>query len=292
MGKITLVVPYHNEEANLEECIHSILGQTEMPNEVIFIDNNSTDNSSEVVSRYTSQFNVSVRILEEGKKGIPFARNRGIRESGSDYVAFLDADCVAPTDYISSLLAGFGMGVQAVTGRYVLVGEDMALAKHRQAVWEHHFGWDKESRMIDHLNDQDGTLVSGCSAFDRKALLSIGGFDTKFLYMDDVAVSERFYRNGYRAFMDPHISVLHKIDTSESSIFLKDLHYGYDHALINLNIGAKRVRLYPNHFAILGKSIGKSLVKGDPQAFYQFRTLVYHKIGLFMRGLTIGGMYI
>lgn len=292
MKTLSLVVPYYNEEKNLESCIHSILCQSEPPDEVIFVDNNSSDNSPLIVGDHLPSFKFPVRNVTEDPQGIPFVRNRGVRESASEIVAFLDGDCIAPEDYVESLLRGFEQKVHAVIGRYLLIGCDARIAKYRELTWAEQFGWDLGRRVVTSLNDQDGTIVCGCSAFSKDTLTRLGLFDTRFLFMDDVVISEKFYRMGNIAFMNPDIRVQHKIDTREVSLFKKDLKYGCDHALLNLYIKQKRTKFYPLHYRNMLRYVKQAVLEGDQLASYHLRTLVYHKIGLFLRGLSIGGLYL
>lgn len=88
---ITLVVPIYNEEPFLHRCLDSIENQTVKFDEVILIDDYSTDNSVRIATQYA--FNNNWRlIVNKRNMGLSYGRNLGIKKANSDYVAFLDSD--------------------------------------------------------------------------------------------------------------------------------------------------------------------------------------------------------
>ena len=74
---VSLVIPAHNEEKYLGDCLESIAPQAHRLLEVIVVDNASTDNTAQVAAR--SPF---VRVVHEPRKGLLWARQRGYLESG------------------------------------------------------------------------------------------------------------------------------------------------------------------------------------------------------------------
>ena len=88
MPKISVIIPTYNTAHYLQEAIESVLAQTYTDFELIVIDDGSTDNTKEVVAPYLDR----IVFLETENNGPSKARNRAIRESSCEYVAFLDAD--------------------------------------------------------------------------------------------------------------------------------------------------------------------------------------------------------
>jgi glycosyltransferase involved in cell wall biosynthesis len=84
---VTVVIPCYNQAHFLGEAIESVLSQTYRNFEVIVVDDGSTDNTSEVASRYEG-----VRLIWQENRGLAGARNRGLEEAKGEYVVFLDAD--------------------------------------------------------------------------------------------------------------------------------------------------------------------------------------------------------
>jgi glycosyltransferase involved in cell wall biosynthesis len=85
---VTAVIPVHNGEAYLAEAIESVLAQSRPCEQVIVVDNASTDGSADLARGFGSE----VEVVSEPRRGIGFARNAGLRAARGDYVGFLDAD--------------------------------------------------------------------------------------------------------------------------------------------------------------------------------------------------------
>ena len=91
MGKrplVSVIIPNYNYGKFLEKTINSVLDQTYSQIEILVIDNGSTDNSLEIISKFKGDIKA---ILQENR-GQSGSRNRGIEESNGSLLAFLDAD--------------------------------------------------------------------------------------------------------------------------------------------------------------------------------------------------------
>jgi len=86
--KITVIIPTHNRKVVLGRAIQSVLRQTLPPDEILVIDDGSTDHTAEFVSETFPQ----VILIKQPNKGVSAARNRGIRIAKHDWLAFLDSD--------------------------------------------------------------------------------------------------------------------------------------------------------------------------------------------------------
>jgi glycosyltransferase involved in cell wall biosynthesis len=89
---ISVVIPCYNVEKYVEQCLQSLLNQTHKDLQIICVNNNSTDNTLSVLTRFASEQRLLITLVEESQKGAPYARNRGLQEVKGDYVQFLDAD--------------------------------------------------------------------------------------------------------------------------------------------------------------------------------------------------------
>jgi glycosyltransferase involved in cell wall biosynthesis len=96
---LSIVIPAYNEEDQLAECLVSISRQTVMPDEVIVVDNNSTDGSAKIAREFHF-----VTLIKENAQGISHAHHRGFRHASSQLIARIDADTVLPPDWVSKVL--------------------------------------------------------------------------------------------------------------------------------------------------------------------------------------------
>lgn len=85
---ISAIITTFNRAGVVSRAIDSILAQTRPPDEIIVVDDGSSDNTQEVVERYGP----AVRYVRQRNRGLSGARNTGVRESRCDWVAFLDDD--------------------------------------------------------------------------------------------------------------------------------------------------------------------------------------------------------
>lgn len=88
MNTVSVVIPAYNSAALLPRCLDSVLAQTLAAAEVLVVDDGSSDNTAEAVSRYGE----AVRLLRQPNGGPGVARNSGISAANGDWIAFLDAD--------------------------------------------------------------------------------------------------------------------------------------------------------------------------------------------------------
>lgn len=86
--EISVVIPTYNRAHFLVGAIESVFSQTHPAQEIIVVDDGSTDGTMAVVKKYNGR----VRYLLQQNKGPAAARNRGIREAQGEFIAFLDSD--------------------------------------------------------------------------------------------------------------------------------------------------------------------------------------------------------
>jgi glycosyltransferase involved in cell wall biosynthesis len=99
---LSIVIPVYNEQSYLKACLDSIVAQTQKPDEVIVVDNNSTDQTAKLAKSYKF-----VRLLREPKRGVVFARNRGFNAASSTLIGRIDADTILAADWVEKVKAAY-----------------------------------------------------------------------------------------------------------------------------------------------------------------------------------------
>lgn len=109
--RVTVVIPVFNEEKYIENCLECLHNQKVKADEIIVVDNNSTDRTLEIARRF------DIRILHEEQQGCIPARNRGFDHASCEIIARCDADSRAPSGWIRRIKHDFQRNaVQAVSG--------------------------------------------------------------------------------------------------------------------------------------------------------------------------------
>jgi glycosyltransferase involved in cell wall biosynthesis len=113
--RFAVVIPAYNEQAFLGQMLDSLLAQTLRPQQVIIVDDSSTDNTSKIATSYAAAHNFIRTVLQQSKplhlpgSKVVQAFNRGLRELSEPYdvILKLDADLILPTDYFEQLSEAF-----------------------------------------------------------------------------------------------------------------------------------------------------------------------------------------
>ena len=113
---ISVVIPAYNEESNIAAALESLVHQnTSKPFEVVLVNNASTDRTRTIAEQFVGKLNLT--IIDEPTKGRGSARATGFSRATGDIIFSLDADSIAPPNWISSFLPYFSdPDVVAITG--------------------------------------------------------------------------------------------------------------------------------------------------------------------------------
>ena len=118
MISVCAVIPVFNGESVIQRAVDSVLRQSEPPNEVIVVDDGSTDATATRLEAYGG----SIRLIRQERSGVSSARNKGIEASRSEWVAFLDSDDSWNVDKLGlqrkAVMASQGIG--CVHTRYII----------------------------------------------------------------------------------------------------------------------------------------------------------------------------
>ena len=99
--KITVVIPVLNEENLLPDTLQSLSAQTFNDYELVVVDNGSADSTAQIARQY------GCRVINEERKGVCFARQRGFQEAKGKIIASTDADTVVPPDWLELIVRSF-----------------------------------------------------------------------------------------------------------------------------------------------------------------------------------------
>jgi len=96
-GSVSVLIATYNRADLLPQALESLFNQTRVPDEIVVVDDGSTDNTPELLKSYGSQ----LKVIRQENRGLPAARNVGLRAATGDLIAFLDSDDTLPVDSIA-----------------------------------------------------------------------------------------------------------------------------------------------------------------------------------------------
>jgi cellulose synthase/poly-beta-1,6-N-acetylglucosamine synthase-like glycosyltransferase len=205
---ISIIVITFNEEENIRDCLDSLL-ELDYPEdkyEIIVVDA-STDFTPRIVEGYKK---VS---LIRSKKGFSQQRNVGLRAATFDILAYTDADCIVPRDWLKIINQTFrNKGIAAIGGNAFPPHRTNYFGKCVACVGQPAggaLGFDAIVTRTENGID----FIAGCNAvYRRSVLLDVAGFDNAFDNGGgaDVDLSRRMKRKGYYIDYVPELTVYHK----------------------------------------------------------------------------------
>jgi glycosyltransferase involved in cell wall biosynthesis len=101
--KVSTIIVTRNRSQELKHVLGSLATQDQKLDELIVVDNNSDDETKQLVKSFVKNTNFPVKYILEKTQGYPLVYNRGIREASYDWVAFIDDDCVASAYWFNSV---------------------------------------------------------------------------------------------------------------------------------------------------------------------------------------------
>ena len=225
--KVSVIIVSYNVSSYLEKCIESIYCSISIDDlEIIVIDNNSTDNSVDIVR---NKFPECTLIENEENLGFAKAVNIGISASKSDYICLLNPDTLVKKNTFFELYRFLSVSANtAITGAKILNPDGSFQASSRRnfptipGLAFKYIGLSKlfpMSRIFGYYNhtfiDSDqghktDSVSGACMMFKRKLVDIIGNLDERFfMYFEDTDYCLRASSVGYDVFFNPKAQIIH-----------------------------------------------------------------------------------
>ncbi|ACA17712.1 glycosyl transferase family 2 [Methylobacterium sp. 4-46] len=175
---VTVVITTYNHAHFLGEALASVAAQTRVPEEVIVVDDGSSDDPAAIVARWPG-----VRLIRQPNQGLSSARNTGLAQARTTYILFLDADDMLRPAAIAQGLAAFARspGVAFVYGAHERVDRD---GNPLGGAVYHAMAGDPVAALLHHnIVGMHATVL-----YRRDILSAAGGFDTRLRRCEDYDV--------------------------------------------------------------------------------------------------------
>jgi glycosyltransferase involved in cell wall biosynthesis len=212
--RISVIVPARNAAATLARCLDALSAQKTDDIELIVVDDNSTDQTAAIASRY--QVNL---IALPQHAGVSAARNRGAEASRGEVLLFIDADVILAPGGMSRILNTMARPeVGALIGSYDACPEEASMVSQFKNLAHHYF----HQRSPADAN----SFWGACGAVRREFFFAAGEFDEKRFKLpsiEDVELGYRMIDQGVRIVLDPELQVKHLKKWTLASLVATDV---------------------------------------------------------------------
>lgn len=213
--KLSVIIPTYNGGKDLGLCLQSLAASTCPPDEIIVVDDTSTDGSASLAAEYGAV----VLHLPDGPRGPARARNHGVAASGGDVLVFLDADVASHPETLGQIKAYLTdkPEVDALFGSYDTEPAAPGLVSRYKNLLHHY--------IHQHGRGEASTFWAGCGAVRREVFNAVGGFDESYLSaaVEDIELGARLRRRGYCIRLCPDIQVKHLKRWTFASLLTADI---------------------------------------------------------------------
>jgi glycosyltransferase involved in cell wall biosynthesis/SAM-dependent methyltransferase len=195
--RIAAVIPLYNGSKYIEAAIDSVFGQTRLPEELIVVDDGSTDDSAEIVARMSGP--VPITLLRKENGGQSSARNWGVRHAATELVAFLDQDDIWYPRHLELLEEPFLKSnvfppVGWAYSNLDEIDENGAVVNRR---FIDVISQNNRKERLSELAGANQYVLPSASLLLKSAIDKVGGFDSELTGYEDDDLFIRMFRAGY-----------------------------------------------------------------------------------------------
>jgi glycosyltransferase involved in cell wall biosynthesis len=219
--RVAIVVPVLDGGDVIDRCVRACLAQTRPADEVIVVDNGSTDATAAVAAA------AGATVLDEPERGSYRARNRGWRSTTADIVAFTDADCVPDSNWLAELTEPFASPTVAAVGGAIVQAELVSASQR----------WMVERKFLDQAQNAAHAFLpffaTANAAYRRSVLERLDGFEEAYLSAGDTDMSWRVQTlTPGRLVFRPTARVDHYVGKGLSEVTSRWYRYEAEHILL------------------------------------------------------------
>lgn len=227
--KVSFVIVNYNGADCLSGCLDSVFGQTRLPDEVLVIDNHSSDGSAAIAANRRSPV---LRLVQlNSNVGYPAACNIGIGEAGGDLVAILNNDIRLDPDWLRALLARDRPQWDFWASRIVFAFDPSRIDSAGDGMAVIGAAYKRGHGQSADRYEAEAEVFGPCGAaalYRRELLVETGGFDEDlFLIHEDGDLSFRARLLGFRCLFVPEARVIHQVNSSIGTLSETYVYYGH-----------------------------------------------------------------
>ena len=213
---VTAIIPLYNGQHFIEESLNSVLAQGRKPDEILVVDDGSTDGGPELVERI-AKTNPTLKLLRKPNGGQSSARNFGVKHSTGKLIALLDQDDAWYPNHIERLIRPFEDPKRPHKLGWVYSNLD-EIDRAGNMMVRHFIHRDHHPKTNVYMClDRDMFVLPSASLISREAFEAVGGFDEQLIGYEDDDLFFRLFRAGYaNVYLDEALSAWRIYSSSTS----------------------------------------------------------------------------
>jgi glycosyltransferase involved in cell wall biosynthesis len=174
MPFFSVIIPLFNKENFIEDTLKSVLNQSYIDFEVIIVNDGSTDNSTQIISKFTDS---RIRVFTKENYGAAAARNYGIEKSQSNYISFIDADDYWYPTFLQEMLEKINHFPD------IKVFSAAIEIETSKTIFPAHYSIKKtdDYEIVNYFSasTKETVICTSCAVFNNVVFEDVGNFDTQ-----------------------------------------------------------------------------------------------------------------
>ena len=202
MKKLTVaaIIPARNEEQDLPNCLDSAVKQTSALDEIIVVNDGSTDRTQEIVEGYMKKHKQIKLINFDRGHSCAFAGNRGFEHSKSDVIFIMGADSIIVPDFVKFVREDFEKyDIDGILWK-IVGSTGNAISK----------AYNARRRCQNRYNSKKVVPIKDSRIFRRLFWKELGGYDETTFYFEDIVLGKKMGDGPTKAVYDPRIVLYHQ----------------------------------------------------------------------------------
>jgi glycosyltransferase AglI len=207
--KLSVIIPVYNDPKGIITSLRSLISQDfEKPYEVIIVDNNSTDNTYQLIENFIDEnqdkTKAELKLLEQDKVQSSYAaRNKGIKNANGELICFLDSDMWVNRDYLKKVYKAY----QNHKGKYFYMGCNVEIVMEEGNIFE------KYNRItgfpIENYIKKAHFAPTCCLVVNKKILNKVGLFNQNLASGGDWELGQRVFESNINQIYNRDMIIFH-----------------------------------------------------------------------------------
>lgn len=259
---ISVVIPVYNAANTLKSCLENLFKNNYKNYEVIVVNDDSTDNSLDIAKTYHCNI-----VTFPERRGPAFARDRGVLKASGEIVAFLDADCIVPDDWLAEINNRLKEDMLGIGGRYLFPKEIGDISLLFMAYWDlKNILYERPFPLV---SFSGGNCAFWKAAFTRERKKYELLYSSRRVGGDDTIMCHELRKFG-KLIYDPGLAVTHNKKSGLRHLLKETVNLGYSGAAVSRLCGGSLLkephRLYKFILYLLSLTL--------------FLTIIYHPVSV------------